>query len=214
MFLESAKLHFSTQAHVGGSSSNGRGRTYGKGCRLSETHLLTASHVWQQAKQEFEWPTAIRYDGLYRCEIAFEHAGADLLLLRIDKKLTDSDLVVPDQYPKLSTRKPFPGQTVGYIASLKIPGDENSGHTYFSMASISMLVKSQPGTLRFGLTGGLIQKGFSGGPIFEQNGNVVGIIVQSLQFPLNPADSRWSIAIMPIISCIDPLRDELLKHLN
>ncbi|MDX6289986.1 MAG: Trypsin-like peptidase domain [Blastocatellia bacterium] len=210
MFLESAKLHFSTQAHVGGSSANKNAIMYGKGCWLSKTHLLTACHIWRQVRQEYDWLVAIRYDGLYKCAIVFESAEADLLLLKIDKKLADADLSIPQQYPPLSSRKSFLGQTVGYIASLKIPANENSGHTYFSMASVSMLMDGGQGVLRFALTGGLIQKGFSGGPVFEQNGDVVGILIQSLQFPLDPKDPRSSIAIVPIMSPVFPFRDVLL----
>ena len=64
------------------------------------------------------------------------------------------------------------------------------------------------------LTGGLIQKGFSGGPVFEENGNIIGVLIQSLRFPLDLDFPTISIATMPIMSAVFPYRDDILGLLK
>jgi len=53
---------------------------------------------------------------------------------------------------------------------LKIPEAENEEqYTYFSTSCISMLLRGTAGkAVHMVLTGALIQKGFSGGPVFEE----------------------------------------------
>jgi len=137
MFSNSAKLHFATKCHVGGGSVKGNLKLYGIGCWLNENHVLTAGHVWHKISEKHEWPVAIRYDGLYRCEIIFDQSDSDLLLLKAASKIADASLSRPEAYPSLSPIRPFLGKTVGYLASLKIPEAENEEqYTYFSTSCI------------------------------------------------------------------------------
>jgi hypothetical protein len=216
MFADSAKLHFLTCCDVGAGSRDVRGQIFGKGCWLSETHVLTALHVWREIRDEYEWPVAIRYDGLYRCEVVFEQADADLLVLEAVAKLEHADIAQPAKYPGISSNQPFLGKTVGYLASLKVPkGGVTDHHTYFASACVSMFMKTGSSkALYLALTGGLIQRGFSGGPVFEENGNVVGILVQSLRFPVDLDNPMLSIATMPIMSALFPHRNEIISLVN
>ncbi len=206
MFEDAAKLHYAALGHVGGGSRHVKGELYGKGCWLSEKHILTARHIWLGLKDSFEWPVAIRHDGLWKCEIVFEQANADLLLMKTVTKLDNAELSQPNRYPGISANRPFLGRTVGYLASLNVPeGDKENKHTYFSMSCISMfLPNSSVKAVHYALTGGLIQKGFSGGPVFEENGDMLGILIQSLRFPVDPENPILSFATMPIMSAVFP----------
>jgi hypothetical protein len=217
MFTEAARLHFQTCYDVGGGSRNVQGKLFGKGCWLSENHILTALHVWQGISDVYEWPVAIRHDGLYKCEIAFEQTDADLLVLKTVEKLKHADFPQPVQYPGISANQPFLGTTVGYLATLKIPNaaDDTDDRTYFASASVSMFMEAGASKgVFFALAGGLIQQGFSGGPVFEASGDVIGVLVQSLRFPVDPTNPLLSIATIPIMSPVQPYRSEILRALT
>jgi len=216
MFSESARLHFQTCSDIGGGSRRAIGKLFGKGCWLSDRHVLTALHVWRHISDTYEWPVARRYDGLYKCEIAFEQANADLLILRTVEKLEHAEFSKPFKYPGISANPAFLGKSVGYLATLKVPnGGVTDHHSYFSSACVSMVLKSDSSKAPYlALTGGLIQRGFSGGPVFEENGDIVGVLVQSLRFPLDLENPMLSIATMPIISPTLPHRKEILSALT
>lgn len=216
MFTEAARLHFQTCCDIGGGSPNVHGKLFGKGCWLSDKHVLTALHVWQGISDDYEWPVAIRHDGLYKCEIAFEQADADLLILRTVEKLKHANLHQPVKYPGISANQAFLGKTVGYLATLKVPNAcDTESHTYFASACVSMFMQTGASQgLYFALTGGLIQRGFSGGPVFEANGDIIGVLVQSLRFPVDPQNPTLSITTIPLMSPVLPYRSEILSALT
>ena len=145
MFSTSARLHFQTSSDIGGGSRTAVGKLFGKGCWLNDSHALTALHIWRQISDVYEWPVARRYDGLYKCEIAFEQTDADLLILRTIEKLKHVDFSPPPNYPGISANQVFLGKSVGYLATLKIPkGGVTDHHTYFSSACVSMVMKTGP----------------------------------------------------------------------
>lgn len=216
MFEESTKLHFLIKCSVGGGSHNIKGKLHGMGCLLDEHHVLTAWHVWREIRQEYTWPVVLKYDGLYKCEIVFEQQDADLLVLKTTEKLVDVESSPPGRYPKVSVNTPFIGKTVGYLASLQIrEPDMKEGYTYFSMSCLSMFMRDPPGkAVHIAMTGGLIQKGFSGGVVFEESGDVLGVLIQSLRFSLDPDSPTSSITTMPIMSALFPYRDEIVSLLD
>jgi|SRR5215218_876698 len=214
MFEEATRLHFSLKCSVGGGSREVMGKLYGMGCRLDHEHVLTARHVWREIQERYAWPVALTDDGLYKCKPVFEQHDADLLVLRATELLEEVNSDKPIRYPKISSKPVFLGKTVGYLATLNIRELESS-RTYFSTSSLSMLM-GEPGRkgLRIAMTGGLIQKGFSGGPVFDEEGDVLGVLVQSLRFPLDPDVPHLSITTMPIMSALFPFRDEIVSLLT
>lgn len=68
--------------------------------------------------------------------------------------------------------------------------------------------------LHIAMTGGLIQKGFSGAPVFDEDGDILGVLIQSLRFPLDPDVAHLSITTMPIMSAVFPYRDEIVSLLK
>ncbi len=216
MFEEAAKIHFLSKCSVGGGSPGVTGKLHGMGCLLTDNHVLTAWHVWREIQQKYAWPVVVKYDGLYRCELVFEQRDADLLVLKAVEKKVDVTSAPPSRYPRLSAGTPFLGKTVGYLASLRIQEPDYKGdHTYFSPSCLSMFMRDTPGrAVHVALAGGLIQKGFSGGPVFEENGDVLGVLIQSLRFSLDPNNPTLSVATMPIMSVLFPYRDEIAGSLS
>lgn len=215
MFQESAKLHFLCKCSVGGGSSNVKGRMFGIGCLLDDRHALTARHVWAAIQREYTWPVVLKYDGLYECQVVYEQRDADLLILKATEKIDDCEFNQPTRYPQLSANDAFLGKTVGSIASLRIQDlDTENSYTYFSMSSLSMFMRGTEGKARhIAMTGSLVQKGFSGGPVFEENGDIIGVLIQALTFPLDRSNPDLSIATLPIMSAIFPYREEMAKSL-
>ena len=216
MFEESAKLHFLCKCNVGGGSPEVQGKLYGMGCLLDQNHVLTARHVWSTIKPGYGWPVVLKHDGLYKCQVVFEDQDADLLVIRATEKVVACELTPPPKYPNLTVNAPFIGKTVGSMASLKVHGlDNEEGSTYFSMSSLSMFMSGTPGkALHIAMTGSLIQRGFSGGPVFEENGDILGVLIQSLRFPLDPSNPSVSFTTMPIMSAVFPYRAEIVSLLD
>jgi hypothetical protein len=216
MFQESAKLHFLCKCNVGGGSPDVKGRLFGMGCLLDNYHVLTAWHVWGGIQQEYAWPVVLKYDGLYKCQIVFEQQDADLLIIKTTEKITDCELNRPSRYPQLSANTPFLGKTVGSIALLNTQEvDGEKSYTYFSMSCLSMFMGGTQGkACHIAMTGSLIQKGFSGGPVFEENGDIVGVLIQSFRFSLDRSTPDLSIATLPIMSTIFPYREEMANSMR
>jgi hypothetical protein len=84
--------------------------------------------------------------------------------------------------------------------------------TSFSAAYISFRVPdSKP--IRFGLNGGVIQRGFSGSPVFTAKGELVGVIVQSMKYCADYDQPLGSIHTFSIISPIMNYHDEIAKSM-
>ena len=199
---------------MGGGSRDVKGKFYGMGCQLDGEHVLTARHVWQEIRERYAWPVALTADALYKCEPVFEQEDAELLVLRATERVQEIESSRLTHYPKVSSKPAFPGKTVDYLAKLEIR-ELDSSHTYFSTSSLSMLMRGAGGkALHIAMTGGLVQKGFSGGPVFDEDGDVLGVLIQSLRFPLDPKVPHLSIATMPVMSALFPYRDEIVSLLS
>ena len=74
-------------------------------------------------------------------------------------------------------------------------------YTTFSSASVSMMLWGEDAPL-YALDGGIMQKGSSGGPVFTSDGSIVGIIVQSWQFPVDLGHPQFRIETLPVMSAL------------
>jgi Trypsin-like peptidase domain len=207
MFTSSAAHFFDCTCSVGGGryGKPAVGRMHGMGCLLDKSHVLTAAHCWTGVQDEYEWPAVATLDGLYRCDVAFYSEESDILLLRLLERVLKSptSLEQPERYAQLGDDQIFLGSQVGFISRLTLHKtfDETSTRSHFSAAFVSMLVPGKNATqVRFALSGTVMQKGFSGSPVFLPSGSIVGILVESLSFRANVDDENAPIYVLPVIS--------------
>ena len=219
MFSKSAGLFFNCQCSVGGGCSDSprSARIFGIGCLLDENHVLSAAHCWTGIEARFEWPAVMTLHGLFRCELAFCSEESDIMLLRMVEHIQKppGDFEQPKQYAALSDEHVFLGSQVGTISQLNLLDrqGETSTRTHFSAGFVSMwLLENRPP--RFALSGTVIQKGFSGSPVFLPSGLVVGVLVESLSFRANFLDPQAPIYVLPVISPIHPIIASLRGALN
>lgn len=203
MFEEAARKHFNWSCSVGGGSSSIKGYFHGMGCVLDDYHVLTADHCWSEIEDRYEWPVVARKDGLFRCEIGYKSIDLDILVLRSVDKLADCVSSDFNEYPKITESPVFLGSLVGFMSSLKL---DESSHTHFAMGVISMMLPSENSqSINFAISSTVIQHGFSGSAIFRPDGNIIGVLIQSLHFVANKNDPNSPWYVLPIVAPIRPL---------
>lgn len=212
MFKSSAAHFFDCRCSVGGGryGSHPVGKLHGMGCLLDKSHVLTAAHCWTSVKDKYEWPAVATLDGLFRCDMAFYSEESDILLLRLVDLVQESpsSLKQPERYAQLGDDQIFLGSQVGFISQLTLHNtlEDTSTRTHFSAAFVSMLIPGRgEAHARFALSGTIMQKGFSGSPVFLPSGSIVGVLVESLSFRANFHDANAPIYVLPVVSPIRPV---------
>lgn len=211
MFQSAATNHFAWQCDVGGGSKTDHGGLSGNGCMLDNIHVLTARHVWTSICHKYEWPVALRQDGLFRCEVAFESPEHDIMVLRTVAPMSDPTGTPPPTYPKLSTDKMFLGSFVGFISRLQLgTAEQAESLPHFAFAVVSVLPAPQNGRVfQFALSSTVMQFGFSGSAVFRQDGSIVGVLTSNLRFCADLHDSTAPVYSLPCVSPIFPLVQQL-----
>jgi hypothetical protein len=170
-------------------------------------------------QDKYEWPAVVTLDGLFRCDVAFYSEESDILLLRLLERVRKSptSLEQPERYAQLGDDQIFLGSQVGFISQLKLHKtlDETSTRSHFSATFVSMLLPGKNAThVRFALSGTVMQKGFSGSPVFLPSGSIVGVLVESLSFRANFDDENAPIYVLPVISPVRPVIHALRSALE
>ncbi len=165
MFSLAASKYWSWFCHVGGASSSDTGLIYGLGCRIGKKHVLTAAHVFEQ----YEFPTAMIADGLWKCSVEKNWHNRDVAVLRIEnilKKNGRSDEIA--EFPSLANQSPKIGTSLGYIGRLKLLDEagQSKGRTYFGQGHVAFFEEGLRGQTLLAVDGSAVEKGFSGGPVF------------------------------------------------
>jgi hypothetical protein len=84
--------------------------------------------------------------------------------------------------------------------SLRNPGEEQR-YSAFSQASVSMHLKKKEGDPPWiAVSGGIFQKGSSGGPVYTADGKLLGVIVQSHQFVADFDHTLPTIINTPVVA--------------
>ena len=193
MFVDACKQYWPLSCHVGSSESGASGL----GCALSPAFVLTAHHVYQGNGP----PVVVNTGGLWRCSVVREWVEDDLALLRKEEKIKTAGADPVGTFPGWSTRMPSLGQSLGFLASLRGP----RLRTYFGQGHIAFFDGEEG--LRFGLAGALVQRGFSGGPVFDPDAKLVGVLVEAYQFPTNLEPP--TLVSMPLFSPIARIAPQL-----
>jgi Trypsin-like peptidase domain len=179
--------------------------------------VITARHLIEHVGKKYEWPVVFKHDGVFKCRILFSAWNFDVALLEATERLEPASFDEPAEYPRLFSEMPSWGMTVGYLGSLRTlerGGIENHG-TYFSAAHISTFLPGGDDKSRYYLlTGGVVQRGFSGGPVFTPSSELLGLVIQSLRFLGDPQDLRSAVYTLPVITPLAPFIGEISKYVS
>jgi hypothetical protein len=188
------------------------GKLHGMGCVLDARHVITARHVYKEIQNLYSWPVILKHDGLFKCEIVLDSAAYDIMVLRTVELVAESDHPAPEAYPELSEKLPFVGMNVGLISSLQLYQtiEDSTMHTYFASADVAFFQRGDEGKgISFALSGCIIQKGFSGSPVFRSDGSLIGVLIQALSFRAEFHDTKAPIYTLPVMSPIAPLHCQI-----
>jgi hypothetical protein len=211
MFANACKFYWNLVCSVGGRSPTLEGKLHGKGCLVSPDHALTALHTVDAMLRSYKWLVVMKHDGLFKANVSLRSDDLDVALLGVEEKISDFTLPTPVGYPTIMSANPFLGLSVGFIGTISLEGEtENERHITFSQASTSYYFKDKRSNgLRYALTGGFVQQGFSGCPVFTADLELVGLIVMYRRFPLDINEPRGSIYNLPIMSSLASLKKDI-----
>ena len=187
------------------------------GCLLNASHVLTARHVWRGIQNKYSWPVVLKFDGLFRCEVAFESREHDIMVLRTIHKLDDAQLSAPAEYPALSDHPLDIGASVGIISALHLMASptERNRYTAFASGSVAFFLPPEKGSAAaYVLSGCVVQKGMSGSAAFRPDGSLVGVFIQTFSFRADYEDARAPIYTLPVISPIRPVQSSILTAIS
>lgn len=211
MFQVAATDHYSWNCSIGGGSASSRGNLYGIGCVLDNIHVLTARHIWFSIKDKHEWPTVLRHDGGFRCEVVFESTEYDIMVLRAVASIDKRNSEPFKKYPIFSDEHIHLGSSVGFMSRLHlIKNDEQVSFTHFAFATVSLIVPPENDhAMQFALSSTVTQEGFSGSPVFRADGSIVGVLTGGMSFRADFYNLAAPIHTLPLISPILPLIQQL-----
>jgi hypothetical protein len=212
MFTKACSQYWDLQCYVGVGSLSSQGSVDGIGCLLAPDIIITARHIFNNTRQLNKWPVVAKFDGAFKCSIIYESKAHDIALLKTVEKVDNLEHRKPSKYPVVSTKRPSLGNTAGYLSRLytyKQTGGTDS-YSYFSQGCISFMHPGDADNISFyGLTGGIIQRGFSGSPVITADGKLIGIIVQSLRLVTDSKDIHGSVTYVPVMSPLDLISKEI-----
>ncbi len=217
MFQAAARLHYSCNCLVGGATHYSTGHLHGMGCVLDDQHVLTARHCWEEIATSYRWPVALRHNGMFRCEIAFEDARRDLAVLRTVEKISGKDIEPVTRYPILSAAPVGLGTPVGFVSRLTLADDADAAsHLHLVVSHISLVLLDQANDVQqLGLSPVTLPTAAAGSAVFLPGGEIVGVVVRHAPLRAEAPERRGSAGgELPIVAPLLPVLDELRAALT
>ncbi|MEQ1775677.1 MAG: surface-adhesin E family protein [Burkholderiales bacterium] len=144
-----------------------RGSSSGSGIIVSEGQVLTNHHVVNEcdAHEIIDGNNAV-----HKALLQVSDTQRDLALLTVDKRFSHIARVRSDTTPKLGEAI----TVVGYPLVNVLGSNPTVG---FGHVSSTTGLRDSPAQMQISVP---IQRGNSGGPVFDQSGNVIGVVVSKL----------------------------------
>jgi Trypsin-like peptidase domain len=215
MFEQAAQQHFEWHCQVGGTSIDRKGICVGMGCFLTDNIVLSAAHVWGAVREKYEWPCVVHSTGGFRCEVLREWPAWDVIVLRTKALIRDSAVTKTQRTPRpsqpvLSQERMYLGREVGVFSRLSLMNEEDSLSLFTSGRVSSFHFPTDDNQrLKYGLANTVVQKGFSGSAVFLADGSIVGVLVQTLSFPVDLEHPSLGRYVLPIVSPLYEIREEI-----
>jgi len=180
-------------------------------CRISKSFVLTAQHVIAECANSGSLTSFIGRSGLLTCVPAWEDIESDIAILRVRHEVPLPRQPTITQFPVLPTAPTGIGSSVGYLSILRRIDQSGDAFptAYFGQASVSTIETRERNNLRFMLSDGIMQSGFSGSPVFTSDGTIQGVIVQTVLFPTVTGLGHQETQIKPVFSSIWPFVDRI-----
>ena len=144
-----------------------RGNTSGSGIIVSESGQVLTNHHVVNACDAHE---VIDGNNVHQATLQASDTQRDLALLTVDKRFANVARVRSDAAPKLGEAI----TVVGYPLVNVLGSNPTVG---FGHVSSTTGIRNNPGQMQISVP---IQSGNSGGPVFDQAGNVIGVVVSKL----------------------------------
>ncbi|MBI4549078.1 MAG: trypsin-like peptidase domain-containing protein [Ignavibacteriae bacterium] len=201
------------------SSETDKSASSGTGFLLTESGIVITN--WHVVKGNEDIQVSFPSSGKnYKATVSLKDAGNDLAVLKLSEFRYSKDFKTAIPYKVVSTKQLKTGQDV---FTLGFPLGEILGSTAkLSSGTVSSLfgIKDDPRLIQISNP---VQPGNSGGPLFNRNGDLVGIVVASLNaryffesadiLPQNVNFAIKSDYLINLTSML-PEDDELQKHEN
>jgi S1-C subfamily serine protease len=129
--------------------------------------ILTNEHVVRQCDAFEVVPDAAR---IIKATLRASDAGKDLALLKVEESFASAASVRQDATPKL-------GEPVAVIGFPLVQVLSAQPNVSFGNINSTVGIKGNPAQMQIDVP---IQRGSSGGPVFDASGNVIGIVVSKL----------------------------------
>jgi S1-C subfamily serine protease len=144
-----------------------RGSTSGSGIIVSEGQVLTNHHVVNEcdAHEIIDGNNTV-----HKATLQASDTQRDLALLNVDKRFSHIARVRSEATPKLGEAI----TVVGYPLVNVLGSNPTVG---FGHVSSTTGIRNNPAQMQISVP---IQRGNSGGPVFDQSGNVIGVVVSKL----------------------------------
>jgi S1-C subfamily serine protease len=143
-----------------------RGSTSGSGIVVSEAQVLTNHHV----VNECDAHEIIDGKTVHAATLQASDTQRDLALLTVEKRFANVAKIRGDAAPKLGEAI----TVVGYPLVNVLGSNPTVG---FGHVSSTTGIRNNPAQMQISVP---IQRGNSGGPVFDQSGNVIGVVVSKL----------------------------------
>jgi len=143
-----------------------RGSTSGSGIVVSEGQVLTNQHV----VNECDAHEVIEGSTVHRATLQAADAQRDLALLAIERRFANIARVRSDALPRL-------GESITVVGFPLVNVLGSNPTVGFGHVSSTTGIRNNPTQMQISVP---IQRGNSGGPVFDQSGNVIGVVVSKL----------------------------------